>query len=57
MKKKEIIMLIIIVFLVIGLIIMMQLYLNMRKSSKLGLESTLKAQNEIFELNKKISDL
>ena len=30
MKKKEIIMLIIICFLVIGLIIMMQLYLNMR---------------------------
>ena len=57
MKKKEIIMLIIIVFLVIGLIIMMQLYLNMRKSSKLGLESTLNAQNEIFELNKKISEL
>lgn len=57
MKKKEIIMLIIILFLVIGLVIMTQLYLNMRKSSKLGLESTLSAQNEMFELNKKVSEL
>ena len=57
MKKKEIIMLIIIFILIFGLIIMTQLYLNMRKSSKLGLESTLNAQNEIFELNKKISEL
>lgn len=33
------------------------LYLNMKKSAKMGLESTLKVQEENFELNKEIDSL
>lgn len=57
MKIKDIILIIIIVILLIVLIIMMQLYLNVRENSKIGLESTLKSADEVYELNKKVSEL
>ena len=55
MKKTNIILVIIIIILLIALAIMTKLYLDMRKSSKLGLEGTLKSQDEIFDLNVEIN--
>lgn len=57
MKKTNIILVIIIIILLIALAIMTKLYLDMRKSSKLGLEGTLKLQDEIFDLNVEINKL
>ena len=57
MKKTNIILVIIIIILLIALAIMTKLYLDMRKSSKLGLESTLNSQDEIFDLNVEINKL
>ena len=59
MKKTNIILviIIIIIILLIALAIMTKLYLDMRKSSKLGLEGTLKLQDEIFDLNVEINKL
>lgn len=57
MKKTNIILIIAVIILSIALIIMALMYFNMRESSKLGLESTLKSQEEVFELNKKIQSL
>ena len=57
MKKTNIILVIIIIILLIALAIMTKLYLNMRKSSKLGLESTLENANLLFEANNKIDIL
>ena len=55
--KKNIIFLIIISLLILSLIIVTQMYLSMKKSSKLGLEGTLKLQDEIFDLNVEINKL
>lgn len=57
MKKTNIILVIIIIILLIALAIMTKLYLDMRKSSKLGLESTLENANLLFEANKEIDIL
>lgn len=54
MKKVNIIL---IVLLVISLIVITLMYLNMRESSKKGLESTLQSANEVFELNKRVQEL
>ena len=57
MKKSNIILIIIIAILTVALIIMTQLYFNMRESSKLGIESTLDSANEVYPLNQKIQKL
>lgn len=57
MTKKEKIFIVIIILLIITNIFTFSLYLNMRKSAKMGLESTLTVQEENFELNKKINSL
>ena len=58
MTKKEKIFIIIIVLLIFTNIFTFSLYLNMKKSAKMGLESTsLKVQDENFELNKEIDSL
>ncbi len=57
MTKKEKIFIIIIVLLIFTNIFTFSLYLNMRKSAKMGLESTLKVQEENFELYKEIDSL
>lgn len=57
MKKSNIILIIIIAILIIALIIMTQLYFNMKESAELGLESTLKSSEEVFELNKQVQEL
>ena len=55
--KKDIVFIIILGILILSLIIISQMYLSMKKSSKLGLESTLKLQDEIFDLNVEIKKL
>lgn len=55
--KKYIVFIIILSILILSLIIISQMYLSMKKSSKLGLESTLKLQDEIFDLNVEIKKL
>ena len=55
--KKDIVFIIILGILILSLIIISQMYLSMKKSSKLGLESTLKLQDEIFDLNVEINKL
>ncbi len=57
MKLKDIILIVLIVILIITLIIMAVLYFNMRKSSKLGVENTLKLADEIFDLNVEVKKL
>lgn len=57
MKKTNIILIILVIILAIALAVMTSLYLNMRKSSKLGLESTLQSQENVFVLNQKIQSL
>lgn len=57
MTKKEKIFLIIIILLICTNLFTISLYLNMRKGAKLGLESTLNAVNEVYQLNKKLDSL
>lgn len=57
MTKKEKIFLVIIILLVCTNLFTFSLYLNMRKGAKLGLESTLNAVNEVYELNVKVNSL
>lgn len=57
MERKNVIITILITILIIALIIMTLMYFKMRESAKLGLESTLNAAQEIYELNSKIQTL
>ena len=57
MNKKIIALIIIIVILTVSLAIMTKLYLDMKKSSELGIESTIDSAEELVEANKKIDEL
>jgi flagellar basal body-associated protein FliL len=57
MSKKEKILSIIVVILLIALVIMTALFINMRKSASDNLEYLLQAKQENSELYKKYQDL
>ena len=57
MSKKEKILSIIIIILLIALVIMTALFINMRKSASNNLEYLLQAKQENSELYKKYQDL
>lgn len=57
MNKLSKVFLVIIIILVIALGIMTKMYFDMRKSSELGLKSTLENANLLFEANKRIDEL
>ena len=57
MKKTNIILIIALIIITIALVFITKMYFDMRKSSELGLKSTLENANLLFEANKKIDEL
>lgn len=57
MKKTNIILIIALIIITIALLFITKMYFDMRKSSELGLKSTLENANLLFEANKKIDEL
>ena len=57
MNKLSKVFLVIIIILIIALGIITKMYFDMKKSSQLGLESTLENANLLFEANKRIDQL